>query len=74
MKLLIVEVEMSKYKTTYHINLNSESEIIWEDGCKEYEITEDLLWNLKHNEVIGWLNGVNRFGKPVKRTYMLVPE
>ena len=74
MKLLIVEVEMSKYKTTYHINLNSESEIIWEDGCKEYEITEDLLWNLKHNEVIGWLNGVNRFGKPVKRTYMLIPE
>ena len=74
MKILITEVEMNKWKTVYTITLNSESELIWEDGLKEYELTEDILWNLKHQEVIGWVNGVNRFNKPVKRTYMLIPE
>ena len=74
MKILITKVEMNKWKTVYTITLNSESELIWEDGLKEYELTEDILWNLKHQEVIGWVNGVNRFNKPVKRTYMLIPE
>lgn len=74
MKILISEVEMNKWKIVYNITLNNESEVIWEDACKEYEMSDDLLWNLKHHEVIGWVEGVNRFGKPVKRTYMLIPE
>ena len=73
MRIIVTEVEMDKWKTVYTITLNSESELIWDDGLKEYELTDDLMWNLKHQEVIGWVDGVNRFGKPVKRTYMLLP-
>lgn len=74
MKLLITEVIMDKWKTVYNINLNSESEIIWEDGCKEYEITSEIINNLLKEGVIGWVDGINRFGKHVKRTYLLIPE
>ena len=74
MKVLITEVVMDKWKTTYNINLNSESEVIWEDGRKEYEITDHILETIEDQEVFGWIDGVNRFGKPVKRTYMLIPN
>lgn len=74
MKVLVVEVEMNKYKTTYQVSLNSESEVVWESGCEEFQITEDLLWNLQQFHVVGWVDGLNRFSKPVKRTYMLIPE
>lgn len=74
MKLLITEVIMDKWKTVYNINLNSESGLIWEDGCKEYEITSEVIDELYKKEVIGWVDGTNRFGKPVKRTYLLIPE
>ena len=73
MKIIVTEVEMDKWKTVYTINLNSESGLIWDCGLKKYELTEDLMLDLKHQEVIGWVDGVNRFGKPVKRTYMLLP-
>lgn len=65
---------MDKWKTVYNINLNSESETIWEDGCKEYEITSEIINNLLKEGVFGWVDGVNRFGKHVKRTYLLIPE
>lgn len=74
MKLLITEVIMDKWRTVYNINLNSESEIIWEDARKEYEITDFILEVIKDQEVYGWVDGVNRFGKPVKRTFLLIPE
>ena len=74
MKVLITEVVMDKWKTIYNINLNSESEVIWEDGRKEYEITDHILETIEDQEVFGWIDGVNRFGKPVKRTYMLIPN
>ena len=74
MKVLITEVVMDKWKTTYNVNLNTESEAIWEDGRKEYEITDHILETIEDQEVFGWVDGVNRFGKPVKRTYMLVPN
>ena len=74
MKVLITEVVMDKWKTTYNVNLNTESEVIWEDGRKEYEITDHILETIKDQEVFGWIDGVNRFGKPVKRTYMLIPN
>ena len=74
MKVLITEVVMDKWKTTYNVNLNTESEVIWEDGRKEYEITDHILETIEDQEVFGWIDGVNRFGKPVKRTYMLVPN
>ena len=74
MKVLITEVVMDKWKTTYNINLNSESGVIWEDGRKEYEITDHILETIKDQEVFGWIDGINRFGKPVKRTYMLIPN
>lgn len=74
MKILIAEVEMNKWKTVYNITLNSESELIWEDGLKEYEVSDHILETIKDQEVFGWWDGVNRFNKPVKRTYMLIPE
>ena len=74
MKILITELSMDKWKTTYNVNLNTESEVIWEDGRKEYEITDHILETIEDQEVLGWIDGVNRYGKPVKRTYMLVPN
>ena len=74
MKIVVTEVEMNKWKTIYHINLDSESGVIWEDGVDEYEITDYIIETIQDQEVFGWIDGVNRFGKPVKRTYMLVPE
>lgn len=74
MKVLITEVVMDKWKTTYNINLNSKSEVIWEDALKEYEITDHILETIEDQEVFGWIDGTNRFGKPVKRTYMLIPN
>ena len=74
MKVLITEVVMDMWKTTYNVNLNTESGVIWEDGRKEYEITDHILETIEDQEVFGWVDGVNRFGKPVKRTYMLIPN
>ena len=74
MRIIVTEVEMNKWKTVYHINLDSESGVIWEDGIDEYEITEHIIETIQDQEVFGWIYGLNRFGKPVKRTYMLVPE
>ena len=74
MKVLITEVVMDKWKTTYNINLNSESGVIWEDALKEYEITDHILETIEDQDVFGWIDGTNRFGKPVKRTYMLIPN
>lgn len=73
-KLLITEVVMDEYKSVYHINIDSDRELMWQDARSEYEISESLLYNIKNHSVIGWVAGVNRFGQPVKRTYMLVPE
>ena len=74
MKILITELSMDKWKTTYNVNLNTESEVIWEDGRKEYEITDHILETIEDQEVLGWIDGVNRFGRHVKRTYMLIPN
>ena len=74
MEILVTEVEMNKWKTVYHIKLNSEAGVIWEDGLKEYEISDHIIETIEDQEVFGWIDGVNRFGKPVKRTYMLIPE
>lgn len=74
MKILITEVEMDEYKTVSYITLKSEYQTIWSDGCKEFEITDHIIETIQDQEVFGWIDGVNRFGKPVKRTYMLVPE
>ena len=60
MKILIAEVEMNKWKTVYNITLDSESELIWEDGLKEYEVSDYILETIKDQEVFGWVDGVNR--------------
>ena len=74
MKVTVVEVEMNKWKTTYTVNLNSDSGLIWEGGRQEYEITDSILETIEDQEVFGWIEGTNRYGKPVKRTYMLIPS
>lgn len=74
MRIIVTEVEMNKWKTVYHINLDSESGDIWEDGVDKYEITDYIIETIQDQEVFGWIDGVNCFGKPVKRTYMLIPE
>lgn len=74
MKILVTEVEMGKWKTVSYVRLSSEYSLTWEEGLKEYEICDYILETLKDQEVFGWIDGVNRFDNPVKRTYMLVPE
>ena len=74
MKIIVVEVELNAWKTAYTVNLNSESEVIWEDGRKEYEITDHILETIEDQEVFGWIEGNNRYGEPVKRTFMLIPN
>ena len=34
----------------------------------------DILETIADQEVFGWIEGNNRYGKPVKRTYMLIPN
>ena len=65
---------MDAYKTVWNITLNDSNLIVWEDGLKEYEVSDYIIEVLKDQEVLGWVDGVNRYNKPVKRTYMLVPE
>ena len=74
MKILITEVQIDAYKTVWNITLNDSNLIVWEDGLKEYEVSDYIIEVLKDQEVLGWVNGINRFNKPVKRTYMLIPE
>ena len=74
MKIIVVEVELNAWKTAYTVNLNSDAGLVWEDSKKEYEITDHILETIEDQEVFGWVDGVNRFGKPVKRTYMLIPN
>ena len=74
MKIIVVEVEMTAWKTTYTVNLNSDAGLIWEDGRKEYEITDHILETIEDQEVLGWIEGNNCYGKPVKRTYILIPN
>ena len=74
MKILITEVEMDEYKTVAYITLKSNFQTTWNKDCKEYEITDYIIETIQDQEVFGWIDGMNRFGKPVKRTYMLVPE
>lgn len=44
------------------------------EDCVKYEVSDYIIEVLKDQEVLGWVDGVNRYNKPVKRTYMLVPE
>ena len=74
MKILITELSMDKWKTAYNTVLDSELKGVWDDGRREYEITDHILETIEDQEVFGWIDGVNRFGKPVKRTYMLMPN
>ena len=72
MKIVIVEVELNEYKTTSYVTLSSKNEIVWEYGLKEYQIDSYIIETIEDQEVFGWIEGTNRFGKRVKRTYMLV--
>ena len=74
MKILITEVQMDAYKTVWNITLNDSNLIVWEDGLKKYEVSDYIIEVLKDQEVLGWVNGVNRYNKHVMRTYMLFPE
>ena len=65
---------MDAYKTVWNITLNDSNLIVWEDGLKKYEVSDYIIEVLKDQGVLGWVDGVNRYNKPVKRTYMLVPE
>ena len=48
MKIIVVEVEMNDWKTTYTVNLNSDAGLVWEDAKKEYEITPKQIKNNKN--------------------------
>lgn len=74
MKVVITEVEMDSYKTVSYITLKSEFSVTWLEGLKEYEITPEMLEAIVAEEVVGWVDGTNRFGNIVKRTYMLIPN
>lgn len=74
MKIIVVEVEMNVWKTTYTVNLNSDAGLVWEDAKKEYEITDYILETIEDQEVFGWIEGFNCYSKPVKRTHILMPN
>ena len=74
MKILITELSMDKWKTAYNTVLDSELKTVWDDGCREYQITDHILVTIETQEVLGWIDGINRFGRHVKRTYMLIPN
>ena len=74
MKILITELSMDKWKTAYNTVLDSELKSDWDDGRREYQITDHILVTIETQEVLGWIDGIDRFGKPVKRTYMLMPN
>ena len=74
MKIMVLEVEMTDWKPTYPVNLHSDAGLIWEDAKKEYEITNHIFETIEDREVFGWIEGNNRYGKPVKRTFMLIPN
>ena len=74
MKILITELSMDKWKTAYNTVLDSELKSVWDDGCREYQITDHILVTIETQEVLGWIDGINRFGRHVKRTYMLIPN
>lgn len=71
MKIVIVEVEQSEYKTINNITLNTKSGN-FEDDCLSYELTVGILSKLYDDCVYGWVDGFNMFGMKVKRVYMLV--
>ena len=74
MKILITELSMDKWKTAYNTILDSELKHVWNDGRREYQITDHILVTIETQEVLGWIDGINRFGRHVKRTYMLIPN
>lgn len=74
MKIVIIEVEQDQYKTVTTITLKDKAIVTWEYGLIEYNIDEKLMDELKCKGVVGWVDGVNNFNKPVKRTYMLVED
>ena len=74
MKILITELSMDKWKTAYNTVLDSELKSVWDDGRREYQITDHILVTIETQEVFGWVDGINRFGRHVKRTYMLIPN
>ena len=74
MKILITELSMDKWKTAYNTVLDSELKTVWDDGRREYQITDHILVTIETQEVLGWIDGINRFGRHVKRTYMLIPN
>lgn len=72
MKIIIVELtEDSGFST---VVLKSQFKTTWDNGLVDYEISPLIIETLKDQEVWGWLNGKNRFGEEVKRTYMLVED
>lgn len=71
MKIVIVEVEQSEYREVSTITLRG-GDFNFESDCVEYGVTEYILETLEDQEVFGWIDGLNIFNKPVKRTYMLV--
>lgn len=73
MKIVIIEVVQDGHQSVYTITLRDRSSCFMED-CVKYEVSDYIIEVLKDQEVLGWVDGVNRYNKPVKRTYMLVPE
>lgn len=73
MKIIIIEVEQDEYKSVSTITLKSRSSN-FKACCDEYFIDKTLMNNLEVKGVVGWVDGVNNFKIPVKRTYMLVED
>lgn len=72
MKIIIVEVVQNEYQSVTTITLQDRSHCFMED-CAKYGITSQVMEILKFQGVYGWVDGINGFNEPVKRTYMLIP-
>lgn len=73
MKIVIIEVEQDQYKAVTTITLKDQS-FNFDKDCIDYGVTDYILETIKDQEVFGWIDGVNNFNTPVKRTYMLVED
>ena len=73
MKILITEVLLNGYNSSCNVKLDSNYLTTWNDSIVEYNITPELLNELKEKGVVGWVKCKSNNGEEALRTYMLLP-
>lgn len=72
MKIFVIELpEDGSHYTTV---INSAFKASFGTECKNNGVWEGILNQLQTQDVIGWVDDQNRFGEPVKRTFILLEK